>query len=55
MHCFSMPEHLEECLERGYTISFAGNVTYKSAGELAAGRRRACPTSACWSRPTLPT
>ena len=35
MHCFSMPERLEECLERGYEISFAGNVTYKSAAELA--------------------
>jgi TatD DNase family protein len=40
MHCFSMPERLEECLERGYEISFAGNVTYKSAADLAkaAGR-----------------
>jgi TatD DNase family protein len=36
MHCFSMPERLEECLHRGYTVSFAGNVTYPSAGELAA-------------------
>jgi TatD DNase family protein len=35
MHCFSMPDRLEECLQRGYTISFAGNVTYKSAGDLA--------------------
>lgn len=35
MHCFSMPERLHECLERGYTISFAGNVTYKNAVELA--------------------
>jgi TatD DNase family protein len=35
MHCFSMPERLGECLERGYLISFAGNVTYKSAGDLA--------------------
>ena len=35
MHCFSMPARLEECLERGYAISFAGNVTYKSAAELA--------------------
>lgn len=35
MHCFSMPERLDECLERGYEISFAGNVTYKSAAELA--------------------
>lgn len=39
MHCFSMPERLQECLERGYTISFAGNVTYKSAGELAQAAR----------------
>jgi TatD DNase family protein len=35
MHCFSMPERLQECLDRGYTISFAGNVTYKSANDLA--------------------
>ncbi len=40
MHCFSMPERLDECLERGYAISFAGNVTYKSAGELQAAARR---------------
>jgi TatD DNase family protein len=35
MHCFSMPERLSECLERGYAISFAGNVTYRSATDLA--------------------
>jgi TatD DNase family protein len=35
MHCFSMPDRLAECLERGYAISFAGNVTYKSAADLA--------------------
>ena len=35
MHCFSMPERLDQCVERGYEISFAGNVTYKSAAELA--------------------
>jgi TatD DNase family protein len=40
MHCFSMPDRLEECLERGYMISFAGNVTYKSASELARAARR---------------
>jgi TatD DNase family protein len=39
MHCFSMPERLAECLERGYTISFAGNVTYKSAADLAEAAR----------------
>ncbi len=35
MHCFSMPPRLRECLDRGYAISFAGNVTYKSAADLA--------------------
>jgi TatD DNase family protein len=35
MHCFSMPQQLGECLRRGYMISFAGNVTYKSAAQLA--------------------
>ena len=39
MHCFSMPERLAECLERGYVISFAGNVTYPSAAELADAAR----------------
>jgi TatD DNase family protein len=34
MHCFSMPERLGECLQQGYAISFAGNVTYKSAQDL---------------------
>ena len=40
MHCFSMPERLEECLGRGYAISFAGNVTYKSASALAEAAQR---------------
>jgi TatD DNase family protein len=39
MHCFSMPERLQECLERGYAISFAGNVTYRSAADLAEAAR----------------
>jgi TatD DNase family protein len=39
IHCFSMPERLDECLERGYAISFAGNVTYKNATELAVAAR----------------
>jgi TatD DNase family protein len=41
MHCFSMPQHLQECVDRGYAISFAGNVTYKSATELAHAASRA--------------
>ncbi len=39
MHCFSMAARLRECLERGYEISFAGNVTYPSAAELARAAR----------------
>jgi TatD DNase family protein len=39
IHCFSMPDHLQECLDRGYAISFAGNVTYKSAADLAEASR----------------
>jgi TatD DNase family protein len=39
MHCFSMPDRLEQCLSRGYAISFAGNVTYKSAADLAEAAR----------------
>jgi TatD DNase family protein len=40
MHCFSMPARLDECLQRGYEISFAGNVTYASAAELAQAARQ---------------
>jgi TatD DNase family protein len=39
MHCFSMPDRLHECLQRGYTLSFAGNVTYKNAADLAEAAR----------------
>ncbi len=35
MHCFSMPTRLEECLANGWWISFAGNVTYPKAQDLA--------------------
>jgi TatD DNase family protein len=41
MHCFSMPEQLQECVRRGYAISFAGNVTYKNAADIADAARRA--------------
>jgi TatD DNase family protein len=36
LHCFSLPDRLEEVVERGYYVSFAGNVTYKKAEELQA-------------------
>jgi TatD DNase family protein len=35
MHCFSMPDRLDECLAEGWWISFAGNVTYPKAEDLA--------------------
>jgi TatD DNase family protein len=36
LHCFSMPDRLDECLDHGWWISFAGNVTYPKAEDLAA-------------------
>ena len=40
LHCFSMPGRLDECLERGYWISFAGNCTYPRNTELGASVAR---------------
>jgi TatD DNase family protein len=34
LHCFSSPGLLETALERGYYVSFAGNVTFAKADEL---------------------
>jgi TatD DNase family protein len=34
LHCFSEPALLEPTLERGYYVSFAGNVTYPRSSEL---------------------
>jgi TatD DNase family protein len=34
IHCFSLSDHLDECIERGYYCSFAGNVTYPKATDL---------------------
>jgi TatD DNase family protein len=39
LHCFSAPRRLEECVERGYMCSFAGNVTYRKAAELQTAAR----------------
>jgi TatD DNase family protein len=35
LHCFSMPDRLDECLAHGWWISFAGNVTYPKSEDLA--------------------
>jgi TatD DNase family protein len=40
LHCFSMPDRLDECLEHGWWISFAGNVTYPKAADLAEAAQR---------------
>jgi TatD DNase family protein len=40
LHCFSSPALLEPALERGWYVSFAGNVTYKNAYELRTAARR---------------
>jgi TatD DNase family protein len=40
MHCFSAPDRLDECVERGYMCSFAGNVTYPKATGLQDAARR---------------
>jgi TatD DNase family protein len=34
LHCFSSPGLLRVALERGYYVSFAGNVTYPKAANL---------------------
>jgi len=39
LHCFSAPERIAECVERGYFCSFAGNVTYPKNQELQAAAR----------------
>jgi TatD DNase family protein len=39
LHCFSSPGLLPVALERGYYVSFAGNVTYPKAADL---REAAC-------------
>ncbi|MFO7571024.1 MAG: TatD family hydrolase [Gaiellaceae bacterium] len=36
LHCFSSPDLLPAALERGYYVSFAGNVTYPKAEDLRA-------------------
>ncbi len=40
MHCFSAVDRVDECIERGYMCSFAGNVTYPKATDLQAAATR---------------
>ncbi len=41
LHCFSLPERLAEVVERGYLLSFAGQVTYPRSADLQAAARAA--------------
>jgi TatD DNase family protein len=41
LHCFSMPDRLDECVEQGWWTSFAGNVTYPKAQDIADAAQRA--------------
>jgi TatD DNase family protein len=40
LHCFSWPRRLRECLERGWWISFAGNLTYPKSAPLQDAARQ---------------
>jgi TatD DNase family protein len=40
IHCFSLTDRVDECVERGYFCSFAGNVTYPKAKDLQAAAER---------------
>jgi TatD DNase family protein len=40
LHCFTSPALLEPALERGWYVSFAGNVTYPKARELRTAAAR---------------
>lgn len=40
LHCFSSPDRIDECIERGYVCSFAGNVTYPKSRDLQRAARQ---------------
>jgi TatD DNase family protein len=39
IHCFSLTDRVEHCVERGWFCSFAGNVTYPKATDLQEAAR----------------
>ena len=41
LHCFSLPERLDEVVDRGYLLSFAGQVTYPRSTDLQDAARAA--------------
>ena len=49
-----MPDRLDECLERGLVDLVRRQRHLPEARRSSRRRPRACPTTACWSRPTRP-
>ena len=43
LHCFSLPERLDEVVERGYALSYAGPVTFPRSIELQRAARDTPP------------
>jgi len=43
MHCFSLYNYVEECAQRGFFMSVAGNVTFKNTGGLREAAKRIPP------------
>ncbi len=39
LHCFGMPDRIDDVLAEDWLVSFAGNVTFKTADELRAAAR----------------
>ena len=39
LHCFSAASYVGECNARGYYVSFAGNLTFRNAGDLREAAR----------------
>ena len=56
LHCFSGgADFARECVARGFVLSFAGNVTFKNAGQLRdAARRHAARPAAGRDRRAVP-
>jgi TatD DNase family protein len=42
LHCFAVPDRLDEAIANGWWCSFAGNVTYPKAADLLLAAAR-CP------------
>ena len=55
LHCFSMPDRLDECLEHGWWISLRRQRHLPEGARARVRRRAGAARPASWSRPTLRT